>query len=77
MDYTQPATTLQTALRGFLTMAELAPARRAQAGQELRQAITEAEAALPTPSVTADASGYAQLLVNIGVARQELQRYGV
>jgi hypothetical protein len=43
MNYTQYATTLQTALRGFLNMATLAPARRAQAGQELCHVLQEAE----------------------------------
>jgi hypothetical protein len=75
MDCTQHATTLQTAIRGFLNMATLAPARRAQAGQELRHVLQEAEAAL-VRSEAAD-PGYAQLLVNIGVAQQELQRYSV
>ena len=77
MDYTQHATTLQTAIRGFLNMATLAPARRAQAGKELRQALKEAEAALPASPEGADGPGYAQLLVNIGVAKQELDREGV
>jgi hypothetical protein len=75
MDYTQHATTLQTAIRGFLNMATLAPARRAQAAQELRHVLQEAEAALTPPQATDP--GYTQLLVNIGVAQQELQRYGV
>ena len=56
-------------------MATLAPARRAQAAQELRHVLHEAEAALAPPQATDP--GYTQLLVNIGVAQQELQRYGV
>lgn len=47
-DYTQHATTLQTAIRAFLNMATLAPARRPQAAQELRHVLYEAEAALTT-----------------------------
>jgi hypothetical protein len=76
-DYTQPAAALQTAIRDFLSMATLSPARRAQAGKELRQVLKEAEAALLTSPHGADGPGYAQLLVNVGVAKQELDRFGV
>jgi hypothetical protein len=41
------------------------------------QAIKEVEAALPTSPHGADGPGYAQLLVNVRVANQELARFGV
>lgn len=75
MDYTEHATTLSSALRGFLAMGTFAPERRAQAAQELRGVLKAAEAAL-TPPKTTD-PGYAQLLVTTMVTEQELQRYGV
>ena len=58
-DYTQHATTLQTAIRGFLNMATLAPARRHQAAQELCHVLQEAEAALTRPEVAAAIPGHA------------------
>jgi hypothetical protein len=75
MNYTQHATTLKTSLKGFLFMATHAPARRQHAAQELSHVLQEAEAAVSRPETTDP--GYAQLLVNIGVAKQKLQRYGV
>ena len=68
MNYTQHATTLQTALRGFLNTATYTPARRQHTAQELRHILQEAETAVSRPETTDP--GYAQLLVNIGVAQQ-------
>jgi hypothetical protein len=54
MDYTPIAATLQTAITRFLSTAPLAPTRRAQAAQKLREALKEAEAVLArSPSATA------------------------
>jgi hypothetical protein len=60
----------------FLQTVAYAPARRHQSAQELRQMLQAAEAALADPQAAAT-PGYTQLLVNVGVAKQELQHYGV